>query len=131
MRQPSMSISKTAAAVVFCAGAAAWMSSTSVASKVPDFEDASKRHAPVIAPAMPGELTLFGEPVPLDGFGVREALDRELVVNTYRHSSTILYFHILYIHRYLHIAPKTIIPKQYIGSSENPNPKILKGMNVI
>ena len=91
MRQPSMSISKTVAAVVFCAGAAAWMSSTSVASKVPDFEDASKRHAPVIAPAMPGELTLFGEPVPLDGFGVREALDRELVVNTYRHSSTILY----------------------------------------
>ena len=91
MRQPSMSISKTVAAVVVCAGAAAWMSSTSVASKVPDFEDASKRHAPVIAPAMPGELTLFGESVPLDGFGVREALDRELVVNTYRHSSTILY----------------------------------------
>ena len=40
---------------------------------------------------MPNDLTLFGEPVPLETFGVREALDRELVVNTYRHSSTILY----------------------------------------
>ena len=29
---------------------------------------------------------LFGEPMPLETFGVREALDRELVVNTYRHS---------------------------------------------
>ena len=29
--------------------------------------------------------------MPLQNFGVREALDRELVVNTYRHSSTILY----------------------------------------
>ena len=35
---------------------------------------------------MPGALTLFEEPVPLEAFGVREALDRELVVNTYRHS---------------------------------------------
>ena len=79
------------AAFALFLGAGAWFSSSSVASKVPDFVDASKRHAPVIAPAMPGALTLFEEPVPLEAFGVREALDRELVVNTYRHSSTILY----------------------------------------
>ena len=79
------------AAFALFRGAGAWFSSSSVASKVPDFVDASKRHAPVIAPAMPGALTLFEEPVPLEAFGVREALDRELVVNTYRHSSTILY----------------------------------------
>ena len=40
---------------------------------------------------MPHDLALFGEPVPLDRFGVVEALDRELIVNTYRHSSTMLY----------------------------------------
>lgn len=82
---------QTIVALALFLGAGAWFSSSSVASKVPDFEDASKRHAPVIAPVMPGALTLFEEPVPLEAFGVREALDRELVVNTYRHSSTILY----------------------------------------
>ena len=82
---------QTIVALTLFLGAGAWFSSSSVASKVPDFEDASKRHAPVIAPVMPGALTLFEEPVPLEAFGVREALDRELVVNTYRHSSTILY----------------------------------------
>lgn len=90
---PHLIVSKpqTLVALALVLGAGVWFSSASVASKVPDFVDVSKRHAPVIAPAMPGELTLLGEPVPLDGFGVREALDRELVVNTYRHSSTILY----------------------------------------
>ncbi|PCJ81298.1 MAG: murein transglycosylase [Bacteroidetes bacterium] len=36
-------------------------------------------------------LELAGETVPMEGFGVMENLDRELIVNTYRHSSTILY----------------------------------------
>jgi membrane-bound lytic murein transglycosylase D len=31
-----------------------------------------------------------GEPTPMDNFDVRERLDRELIVNTYRHSHTIL-----------------------------------------
>ena len=31
-----------------------------------------------------------GEPLPMDNFDVRERLDRELIVNSYRHSSTIL-----------------------------------------
>lgn len=50
-----------------------------------------RQHAPVIAPRIPQTLTLFGEAVPLEQFGIRESLDQELVVNTYRHSSTILY----------------------------------------
>ena len=29
---------------------------------------------------------------PLQAYGVRDQLDRELIVNTYRHSSTLLYF---------------------------------------
>jgi len=44
------------------------------------------------APQLPKEEDLAGEVVPLDAFGVREQLDRELIVNTYHHSSTMLYF---------------------------------------
>lgn len=44
------------------------------------------------APKVPSQDDLAGETVPLDWFGVREQLDREMVVNTYHHSSTMLYF---------------------------------------
>ena len=39
---------------------------------------------------LPESMDFCGEPVPLDRFYVRESLERELMVNTYRHSSTIL-----------------------------------------
>ncbi len=39
---------------------------------------------------LPESMEFCGEPVPLDRFYVRESLERELMVNTYRHSSTIL-----------------------------------------
>ena len=39
---------------------------------------------------MPESMEFCGETVPLDRFYVREALERELMVNVYRHSSTIL-----------------------------------------
>ena len=48
-------------------------------------------HSVVVAPAIPAQMSLAGEDVPMDDFGVREALDREFIVNTYRHSGTILY----------------------------------------
>jgi membrane-bound lytic murein transglycosylase D len=38
---------------------------------------------------VPEQITFAGEPVPLDLFDVREALDRELLTNTYFHSQTI------------------------------------------
>lgn len=44
----------------------------------------------VTQPEVPEELYLFGEKVPLENFEVYERVDRELVVNTYWHSSTIL-----------------------------------------
>jgi hypothetical protein len=44
------------------------------------------------APKVPTQDDLAGEPVPFESFGVREQLDREMVVNTYHHSSTMLYF---------------------------------------
>lgn len=48
-------------------------------------------HSVVVAPSIPNQMTLAGEDVPMNDFGVREALDREFIVNTYRHSGTILY----------------------------------------
>ena len=39
---------------------------------------------------LPETMTFCGEEVPLDLFFVRERLERELMVNSYRHSATIL-----------------------------------------
>lgn len=50
----------------------------------------SNNHLIAAQPEIPGEVFLFGERVPLENFEVYERLDRELVVNTYWHSSTIL-----------------------------------------
>lgn len=45
----------------------------------------------VISPKLPKEISFCGEPVPLSNYEVRERLDREFVVNTYWHSSTIFF----------------------------------------
>lgn len=50
----------------------------------------SNNHLIAAQPEIPNEVYLFGEKVPLENFEVYERLDRELVVNTYWHSSTIL-----------------------------------------
>jgi len=44
----------------------------------------------IVSMPMPDTLSFAGQGVPLDIFYVREALDRELSVNTYWHSSTLL-----------------------------------------
>ena len=41
------------------------------------------------SPPLPQSLTFAGEEVPLDVYWVREALDRELVINCYQHSKTL------------------------------------------
>lgn len=51
----------------------------------PDNEDSYM----VYGVEIPTQVTFAGEPVPLDLFDVREALDRELLSNTYFHSQTI------------------------------------------
>lgn len=56
-----------------------------LAEKVP-----SRSMSPVYTAEMPQQLNFAGEAVPLDIFYVKEGLDRELTVNTYFHSSTIL-----------------------------------------
>ena len=68
-----------------------WNFSPESGAVASDFEPEMREHAPVIAPRVPADLQLFGEQVPLADFGIAESLDQELVVNTYRHSSTILY----------------------------------------
>ena len=40
-------------------------------------------------PKLPTEMSLFGEEILLDNFDIRERLDKEIIVNTYYHSSTI------------------------------------------
>ena len=44
------------------------------------------------SPPLPQSLSFAGEEVPLDVYWVREALDRELVINCYQHSKTLRIF---------------------------------------
>jgi hypothetical protein len=44
----------------------------------------------IISPEIPDNITIFGEKVPLENFEVYERVDREILVNTYWHSATIL-----------------------------------------
>ena len=46
----------------------------------------------IFAPALPDTMSFAGEAVPLDVYYVREGLDREMIVNTFGHTSTMLYF---------------------------------------
>lgn len=58
----------------------------------------NKQYYKIVPLIIPDTLSFAGEPVPLDIFYVREALDRELSVNTYWHSSTLQL--IKYAHRW-------------------------------
>lgn len=49
----------------------------------------NEQYYKIVPLEIPSELTFAGEQVPLDIFYVSEALDRELSVNTYWHSSTL------------------------------------------
>ena len=49
----------------------------------------NKQYYKIVPLTIPDTLSFAGEEVPLDIFYVREALDRELSVNTYWHSSTL------------------------------------------
>ena len=44
----------------------------------------------IISPKIPDNISIFGEGVPLENFEVYERVDREILVNTYWHSATIL-----------------------------------------
>ena len=44
----------------------------------------------IISPSIPDSISIFGEDVPLQNFDVFERVEREVLVNTYWHSATIL-----------------------------------------
>jgi membrane-bound lytic murein transglycosylase D len=50
------------------------------------------RHMKTIAPEIPGKASFAGEEVPLDLFYVREAFEREILANTFMHSTSIVMF---------------------------------------
>lgn len=56
------------------------------------YRDAANHFYKVFTVETPKSLDFAGEKAPLDKFYVRESLDRELLVNTYWHSNTILMF---------------------------------------
>jgi membrane-bound lytic murein transglycosylase D len=60
-------------------------------------------------PPLPDTLTFAGEPVPLDRDDVREGVEHELVINTFRHSSTI--FILKRIERWRPLIEKTLREK--------------------
>lgn len=60
-------------------------------------------------PPLPDTLTFAGEPVPLDRDDVREGVEYELVINTFRHSSTI--FILKRIERWRPLIEKTLREK--------------------
>jgi len=55
------------------------------------FQELFNRNYSIFALNIPEELSFAGEPVPIDYFDVRESLDRELLVNTYWQSQTLLF----------------------------------------
>lgn len=56
---------------------------------------------------LPGEVTFAGERMPLENFDTRESLERELLISSYRHSSTILI--IKRANRYLPMIEKILL----------------------
>ena len=50
---------------------------------------ANEQYYKIVSLRIPDSLSFAGEEIPLDMFYVSEALDRELSVNTYWHSSTL------------------------------------------
>ena len=89
----------------------------------------NKQYYKIVPLTIPDTLSFAGEPVPLDIFYVREALDRELSVNTYWHSSTLQL--IKRAHRWLPMID-TILANQGIPSDFRYMPLVESGLqNVV
>jgi len=57
-----------------------------------DYTLSYKKDYKIYSPPLPKRLDFCGESIPLDTFYVSEQLDREILVNTYWHSNTLLLF---------------------------------------
>lgn len=58
----------------------------------PDYYEKYKRDYRIYSPPLPSKMDFAGEEVPLNSFYVSEMLDREILVNSYWHSNTLLLF---------------------------------------
>lgn len=67
-------------------------SSTNKETKDKEFQKEINQKYAVFALPLPDKYDFAGDPVPLSNFDVREAFDRELLVNVYWQSQTILFF---------------------------------------
>jgi hypothetical protein len=56
------------------------------------YREAFRRNYKIFTVGIPQEIDFAGDPAPLNVFYVRDALDRELLVNTYWHNNTVLSF---------------------------------------
>ncbi len=65
-------------------------SSTETKSTVTIRSDEFPQNYKIVSPKFPANLSFAGEGVPIDNFEVFERIDREILVNTYWHSATIL-----------------------------------------
>jgi len=57
-----------------------------------DYRKAFNKHYKIFNVGVPDKIDFCGEAAPLDIYYIRESLDRELTVNSYWHSSTLLLF---------------------------------------
>jgi hypothetical protein len=56
------------------------------------FQESFRNHYGIYALPIPDSLSFAGEPVPIEAWDLRERFDREILVNTYWQSNTMLYF---------------------------------------
>lgn len=57
-----------------------------------EYREAARRSYRIFAPECPLKADFAGEKMPLENVDVKESLDREILVNTFMHASTILMF---------------------------------------
>jgi membrane-bound lytic murein transglycosylase D len=56
------------------------------------YKESFRSHYGIYALPIPDSLSFAGEPVPMEAWDLRERFDREILVNTYWQSNTLLYF---------------------------------------
>jgi len=57
-----------------------------------DYREVAQRSYRIFSPECPSKADFSGEKMPLELFYVKESLDREIMINTFMHASTILMF---------------------------------------
>ncbi|MCK9218416.1 MAG: lytic transglycosylase domain-containing protein [Bacteroidales bacterium] len=78
--------------VILILGLVAIVSFVDFKSKDREYENLFYRHTKVFAPELPLKANFSGEDVPMDIYYVKESFDREILANTFMHTSTILMF---------------------------------------